>query len=127
MTFPEKDLGMLPNRHWASMAFTTLGRSLTHAGKGPKNYVRSDQRLYEDVCEQLTEHHEIDAGDIEVLVQNGEVTLTGSVRSKQDKHLAEDIAAAVKGVHDVINQLKILEGPAAMLDSLSRSGVTAIF
>jgi osmotically-inducible protein OsmY len=46
-----------------------------YAGRGPKGYQRSDQRVLEDVNDRLTEHPEIDANDIEVQVQNCEVTL----------------------------------------------------
>src|SRR5262245_29949641 len=49
------------------------------AGRGPKNYKRSDERIEEDVCERLTENAELDASDITVQVQNAEVTLSGTV------------------------------------------------
>lgn len=125
MAFPDNS-GSLLGRDWAAMAFTSIGETLSHVGKGPKNYTRTDQRVYEDVCERLTEHGDVDASDIEVQVKEHEVTLSGTVSSKREKRLAEDIAASVKGVHDVHNRLKIKEGPASMLGSLARSGVTAI-
>lgn len=34
-------------------------------GRGPKNSVRSDDRIREDVCEHLSYHPYIDASDIE--------------------------------------------------------------
>src|ERR1044071_1427135 len=55
------------------------------AGKGPKNYLRSDERIEEDINERLTEHSMIDASDIEVAVENGEVTLRGYVDRREDK------------------------------------------
>jgi hypothetical protein len=70
-----------------------------YSGIGPKNYKRSDDRIFEDVNEQLTRHHLIDASDIEVSVQDGEVTLRGSVDFRQTKRLAEDIAENVSGVN----------------------------
>src|SRR6185436_14031856 len=32
-----------------------------HAGKGPKGYKRSDERIHDEVCERLTHHPLIDA------------------------------------------------------------------
>jgi len=79
------------------------------AGRGPKGYRRSDERIRDDVSERLTEHDELDASDIEVKVQDGEVTLTGTVDDKGAKRLAGDLAEQASGVHDVMNQLKVSE------------------
>ncbi len=46
----------------------------TFVGRGPRSYRRSDARIEEDVNEELTRHPDLDAGDIEVKVENGEVT-----------------------------------------------------
>ena len=78
-----------------------------YSGIGPKNYKRSDDRILEDVNEQLMRHHLIDASDIEVSVQDGEVTLRGSVDFRQTKRLAEDIVENVSGVKDVRNELRV--------------------
>ena len=78
-----------------------------HYGRGPKNYQRSDDRIREEVSEHLTYHHEIDATDIEVQVQNGEVTLTGTVTDRWQKRMAEDIAEEVRGVRDVHNHIRV--------------------
>ncbi len=78
-----------------------------HVGKGPKNYQRSNERILEDVNERLTRHGDIDATDIEVRVENGEVWLTGMVENRQQKRLAEDVADSVAGVRDVHNELRI--------------------
>jgi hypothetical protein len=76
-------------------------------GKGPKGYTRSDDRIREDVCERLTYHPYVDASDIEVLVRDGEVTLTGSVDDRNSKRLAEDIVEDIRGVRDVHNQIRV--------------------
>jgi hypothetical protein len=78
-----------------------------YIGKGPRNYTRSDERIVEDVSERLTEDHMIDASEIEVSCQNGEVTLTGTVESRLMKRTAEDIADEVWGVRDVHNQIRL--------------------
>ncbi len=46
---------------------------------GPQGYQRSDERIHEEVCERLTQHGKLDARNIQVQVNRGEVTLAGSV------------------------------------------------
>jgi osmotically-inducible protein OsmY len=76
-------------------------------GRGPKGYQRSDARIHEDVCDRLAEAPDIDASDIEVRTTNGEVTLSGSVREREEKRRAEDLIEGVSGVRDVHNNLRV--------------------
>jgi osmotically-inducible protein OsmY len=69
--------------------------------------VRSDERIREQVCEALTDHDGIDARDVEVNVQGGEVTLSGSVPERAMKRYAEMAAENCRGVKDVHNQLRV--------------------
>lgn len=78
-----------------------------YVGHGPKGWRRSDERIKEDVCERLTAHGEIDASDIEVVVAEAEVTLSGTVGDRRTKRMAEDVADRVSGVKDVHNQIKL--------------------
>jgi osmotically-inducible protein OsmY len=80
------------------------------AGRGPKGWQRSDDRIREDINERLTDHPDIDASEIEVQVTRGEVTLTGEVGDRDTKRLAEDIAERVSGVRDVHNQVRVNRG-----------------
>lgn len=81
----------------------------THRGRGPRGYQRSDQRLYEEICELLMEDDRIDASEVEVTVANGEVTLSGTVRSRQGKRRAADLADRVSGIKDVHNNIRIVD------------------
>jgi len=81
-----------------------------HRGRGPKNYRRSDERIKEDVNDRLSDDYYVDASDIEVMVSNTEVTLTGTVNSREDKRRAEDIAESVSGVTNVENRLRVKQG-----------------
>jgi osmotically-inducible protein OsmY len=81
-----------------------------HAGRGPRGYTRSDERIREDVCDRLCEHGFVDASDIEVRVAGGEVTLVGFVRERNEKRIAEDAAEQVSGVREVNNQLRVRQG-----------------
>lgn len=76
-------------------------------GRGPRGYRRSDDRIREDICDRLTEDHDIDASDIEVRVEGGEVTLEGTVDERRLKWLAEEIASRCSGVLDVHNHLRV--------------------
>ena len=87
---------------------TTRGQS--HFGKGPKGYVRSDDRIREDVCDRLSDDDEVDASDITVTVKNAEVILEGTVPDRHSKHRAEDIAESISGVKEVTNHLRARKG-----------------
>ncbi|MET0339954.1 MAG: BON domain-containing protein [Polyangiales bacterium] len=82
-------------------------RSIKRAFRGPKNYKRSDERIREDVSDRLGTSDRLDPSEIEVTVSSGEVTLTGSVQSRGEKYLAEEIADDVSGVNEVNNQLRV--------------------
>jgi hypothetical protein len=76
------------------------------AGRGPRNWQRSDARIEEDVCDALMHHPAVDASELEVRVENGEVTLSGEVEDRRTKRLAEEIVEQCAGVHDVHNRLR---------------------
>jgi Predicted periplasmic or secreted lipoprotein len=78
-----------------------------HRGKGPKGYTRSDEKIKEDISERLYHDSYVDASDIDITVSNGDVTLSGTVDSREAKHRAEDIADSITGVKDVSNHLKV--------------------
>jgi hypothetical protein len=86
-----------------------------YAGRGPKGYTRTDDRIREEVCERLSRDDDVDASEIEVRVLNGEVTLEGMVQTRSMKHQAEDLAEDVSGVTDVNNQLRVTK---SMLNEL---------
>lgn len=79
----------------------------TFFGKGPRNYMRTDERIKEEICEKLTFNPDIDATEIELTVEKGDVTLTGLVHNKREKRQAEEIAEEVFGVNNVHNDLRI--------------------
>ena len=89
----------------SAMEWPTHERPRSFRGRGPKNYIRSDERIGEDLCERLTEAGDVDATDIDVAVSNGEVRLRGSVRTRDQRIRAEEIARRVVGVKQVINEI----------------------
>lgn len=78
-----------------------------YVGRGPRGYRRSDERILDDVCERFTEHGRLDPSDVEVTVRGGEVVLSGTVATRAEKRLAEDIADLVFGVVEVHNRVRV--------------------
>ena len=78
-----------------------------YSGRGPRNYSRSDERIKEDICDELSSDPQCNAEDIEIEVKDGMVTLSGTVPSRKMKHRAEDIADAARGVKDVDNRIRV--------------------
>jgi osmotically-inducible protein OsmY len=82
-------------------------RRMDARGRGPKNYTRSTDRIREDVNDRLTDDPLVDAMEIEVAVSGTEVTLTGTVGTREERRRAEDVAESVSGVTHVQNNLRV--------------------
>jgi osmotically-inducible protein OsmY len=76
-------------------------------GRPPRGYQRPDERIREEICDRLIDHEWIDASDVDVRVQNGEVTLIGVVMERQAKRSLEDLAESILGVKEVHNQIRV--------------------
>ena len=127
-------------RNWSDVANRQgNGRqsASTFAGRGPKDYQRSDERIREEVSDRMTDDHDLDASEISVEVRGGEVTLTGTVRTRDQKRRAEDLAEQCSGVGEVTNNIRVKSddsrgqlsrtssGPSASDSSQSMSGANA--
>jgi hypothetical protein len=97
----------------------------TYAGRGPRGYRRSDERISEDINDRLTDDWRVDASDVEVTVNNGMITLTGRVGSREEKRRAENIAESVSGVTDVSNQLRVGRSAPIEKDAGTAGGTRA--
>jgi BON domain len=78
-----------------------------YTGRGPKGYQRSDERIKEEVCDRLTVDPDVDAFEIEVSVQDGEVTLEGAVPDRRMKRDAEDCVELISGVREIHNRIRV--------------------
>jgi osmotically-inducible protein OsmY len=78
-----------------------------YRGRGPRGYKRSDDRIHDDINDRLTDDPYLDASDIDVSVNNCEVTLSGRVDTRLAKRRAEYIAEWVTGVTNVQNNLRV--------------------
>ena len=83
---------------------TTTG---PYRGVAPKGYTRSDDRIRDEVCDELTRHPDVDPSRLTVNVQKGEVTLEGSVDALWARQLVDGIATACVGVRQVHNRLRV--------------------
>lgn len=78
-----------------------------HRGKGPRGYRRSPERVFEDVCDRLSQSEWVDASDIEVHVEGETVVLDGSVHSSHERVLASDVIRDISGVGRIANHLLV--------------------
>ncbi|TBR06713.1 MAG: BON domain-containing protein [Lysobacter sp.] len=87
---------------------STTGSELqSRRGRGPKNYTRSDERILDDLHERLSSDPQIDASEVEVRCEGGQVTLEGTVEQRWMKHRIEDIAEACAGVRQLDNRIRV--------------------
>jgi len=84
-----------------------------HRGRGPANYVRSDDSITDELIVRLTDADHIDASEILLIVEDGVVTLSGNVPERAMKHAAEDLAEDVRGVREVRNRIRVDDGSAS--------------
>lgn len=101
----------------------------SYAGRGPKGWRRSDDRIREDVNETLEMHPHIDASEIEIEVKEGMVVLRGHVEDRRQKRLAEDVIENLPGVRDVRNEISVNQSlferaKEAILGGPEKSGAT---
>lgn len=73
----------------------------------PKGYRKSDDRIEEEVCNALMRDRNVNASLIDVRVNNGVVTLSGTVDSRSARFDAEMAVDSIRGVEDIQNNLKV--------------------
>lgn len=94
------------------------------ARRGPKNYTRSDERIFDEIHDAIVRDPRLDASGVTIEVQGGKVILYGSVAHRQMKHWIEDIASECYGVSEVENKLTVAIAAATPADrKLSPRGV----
>ena len=77
---------------------------------------RTDDLIAEDVLAGLEAAEEIDAAVVDIYVENGVVSLNGTVDSYAIKKLATKIAERVEGVTEVHNHLRIRKDAGVLQD-----------
>lgn len=102
----DRTRGRVEPRSWMDRASDFLagrddGGQRMRRRRGP-----SDKVLWAVIVERLKDRRGLDLHDVEVLVEDGEVTLNGTVRRKEEKRRIEDVAD-VDGVRHVQNNLRV--------------------
>jgi hypothetical protein len=94
-----------PARSWRgrAAAFFSGSEDRPRRRRGP-----SDRVLWAVIVERLEDERGLDLRDVEVLVDNAEVTLNGTVRRKTDRRRIEDLVD-IDGVRHVQNNLRTRE------------------
>jgi len=82
-----------------------FGRNEPHRRRGAP----SDRVIWAVVTQRLANARGLDASHIDVSVRDGEVILDGTVRHRDDKRRAEDLAE-IDGVPNVQNNLRVRRG-----------------
>ena len=60
----------------------------------------------DDIQDRLCQDPQLDATEIDVKIEKGEVILTGFVPDKQSKRRAEDVVETVAGIKQLENRLR---------------------
>ena len=69
--------------------------------------MKEDERIRNDIQEEIAWDPSVKTTDIGVTVKNGAVRLTGTVASYAERHAAESAAGRVKGVHAVAEDIEV--------------------
>jgi hyperosmotically inducible protein len=67
----------------------------------------SDNYIYDQVRIRLTADVDVKGGDVVIGVKEGVVTLRGRVDSERAKNKAEKLTKKIKGVRQVVNELRV--------------------
>ncbi|WP_372786167.1 BON domain-containing protein [Phenylobacterium sp.] len=97
-----------PPRSWMDRAGDFFSGNPRAASLDPQPRRRgpSDRVLWAVIVERLEDERSLDLRGLEVIVEDAEVTLNGSVRHKADKRRIEDVAD-IDGVRHVQNNLRV--------------------
>src|SRR5713101_6776659 len=69
---------------------------------------QDDARILKDVNEALTHSEPLQKASVHAAVQNGVVTLTGTVSKPYDSEIAVNLVRDVLGVRDVLNEIQVV-------------------
>lgn len=90
--------------------------------KSPKNFQRSDERIKEEVYDRLIQDPDIEIDDIEIEVQAGEVTITGTVPQRWLRYRVEETVDSIWGIKDITNNLRVRREEQAEGEGSGRGG-----
>jgi hypothetical protein len=95
-----------PPRSWRDRAGAFFSPGAPREDRVSQRRGPSDRVLWAVIVERLEDERRLDLRDVEVIVENREVTLNGTVRRKEDKRRIEDVAD-IDGIRHVQNNLRV--------------------
>ncbi len=99
---------LLASDRAARIAETVKGaRSVINRIEVEPSTPRSDRAIEADIENAWITDPATESFEIVAAVEDGEATLTGTVGSFQERHLAEQVAKGVRGVEEIDNQIDI--------------------
>lgn len=94
------------HRSWRERAGGFFGGRDRDEERRARRHGPSDRVLWAVIVERLEDERRLDLRDVDVVVEDAEVTLNGTVRRKEDRRRIEDIAD-IDGVRHVQNNLRV--------------------
>lgn len=79
--------------------------------KSKQGVRRSDESIQTEILDRLTSDPEVDASEIEIEVENGNVILRGEVVDSEMKEAVETVVRKVAGVHRLNDRLYVGDSP----------------
>lgn len=76
--------------------------------RGPRGWVRSDERILDELCERIV-RAAVDASELSVAVEGGEVRLEGDLATREERRVVVDLAERVLGVTAVTADIRVRE------------------
>ncbi|RPH45463.1 MAG: BON domain-containing protein [Burkholderiales bacterium] len=70
----------------------------------------ADAAFQDDIRARLAREPDLDAGDVSVTVEDGTVTLVGTVADRPTKHAIESLVDRCPGVRRIDNRIKVMRG-----------------
>ncbi len=78
-----------------------------YTGSSQTDQETSDTRIKQIINIHLLNHEHINVRDIDVSVNDGEVTLTGTAEDEHIKRIVEETVASIPGVAKIYNQIEV--------------------
>jgi osmotically-inducible protein OsmY len=93
------------------------------ASRGPRGWVRSDERILDDLCERIVRGG-VDASRLEVQVEDGHVWLEGDLGSREERRFVLEVAERSLGVRGVYAEIHVPEAAGASAEGEADDGPT---
>lgn len=84
-------------------------------------WIKGDEELEKVVKELLHNSHKLDARDITVTVDKGNVTLSGTVRTQEDRDYATSLVKLVHGVGDIKSEIIVKRNQGILPTDIGRN------